>query len=502
VFVRKNKNRSGSTTVQIIDKSKGKYQVIKTVGTSSDQSEIEFLWRKAHHMIPDLMGQGSLAFLPETDQLLINALNNDSTAAVKVTGPERVLGKIFDHIGFDQIEDEMFRHLVLARLICPVSKLKTTDFLYRYVGIDIDISKVYRFMDKLNTDYKDKAERIAFQHTKKILKNHVGIVFYDMTTLYFEAEYEDDFRKTGFSKDGKAQNPQVLLGLLVGEGGYPIGYQLFKGNTFEGHTLVPVLKQFQARYNLPKPIIIADAGLLSNTNIDELSKNQYNYILGARIKNESKQVKQHILDLKLKDGQSKVVKRTDGTRLIVSYAKKRAKKDARNRQRGLDRLEKKLKAGKLTKSHINNRGYNKYLKLTGEIKIEIDQEKFIRDAIWDGLKGYVTDTSLSPKKVIQNYNQLWQIEKAFRVTKNDLKVRPIFHRVQRRIEAHICISFCAYTVFKELERQLKLGTSPYRAIELTQTIYTLYITLPESQKPHAIDLPLDDEQKHLIRLLK
>lgn len=502
MFVRKRPNPSGSTSIQIIDKSSGKYRVIKTVGVSSDAREIAFLWRTAHHMIPALVGQSSFDFISETDRAIIHALSNDTTAKVRVNGPEKILGVIFNNIGFDKIDDALFKHLVLARTVCPVSKLATTDYLHRYAGLNIDVSKVYRFMDKLKREYKEKAERIAYLHSKKILRNKIGIVFYDMTTLYFEIEYEDGFRKQGFSKDGRPQNPQILLGLLVSQGGYPIGYELFEGNKFEGDTLIPVLERFQEKYKLPKPIVIADAGLLSKGNLKHLSENGYEYILGARIKNETEQMKNKIIELDLSDGRLKQIRKQDNIRLIVGYADKRARKDAFNRQRGLQRLERKLKSGKLTKSHIGNKGYNKYLKLTGEINLEIDYEKFRQDARWDGLKGYLSNSKLSAKKVVENYNQLWQIEKAFRVSKSDLKVRPVFHRLQRRIESHICISFCAYTLYKELERILSINKkiiSPYRAIELTQTMYTLTITLPESQQSYSMQMPMDKQQQLLCR---
>lgn len=130
-------------------------------------------------------------------------------------------------------------------------------------------------------------------------------------------------------------------------------------------------------------------------------------------------------------------------------------KDAANRKRGLEKLEKNITKGKLTKQHINYRGYNKYLKLEGDVNISIDKEKYKADARWDGLKGYATNTLLTQEEIIENYNHLWQIEKAFRISKTDLRIRPIFHRLKGRIEAHICIAFCSYKIYKELERQLK-----------------------------------------------
>ncbi len=375
-------------------------------------------------------------------------------ANIRTVGPEIIFGKIYDSIGFNKIQEELFRHLVIARLAFPLSKLKTIEYLYRYQGVLLDIDAIYRFLDKLNNQLKQQAEQIAFAHTQKLLAGNITVVFYDMTTLYFEASDEDDLRKTGFSKDGKHQNPQIYLGLLVGLGGYAIGYDIFEGSIYEGHTLIPFLEKITVKFNLGKPIVVADAGLLSNDNIKALEEKNYEYIIGARLKNEPQKLKQKILSNSFEDGQMLTVNKGAHTRLIVAFANNRAIKDEHNRKRGLQRLEKQIKAGKLTKSNINNKGYNKYLKLQGDVSIEIDYEKFNNDKSWDGLKGYITNTKLTDRQVIENYKNLWHIEKAFRMSKTDLRIRPIYHRLKHRIEAHVCISFTAYCIYKELERVL------------------------------------------------
>jgi len=197
-------------------------------------------------------------------------------------------------------------------------------------------------------------------------------------------------------------------------------------------------------------VIIADSGLLSSTNIYELQQGGYEFILGARIKNEKRDIQNKILSLNLKNGESAIVKKNN-LRLIVTYSENRAKKDRLNREKGLRKIEKQIRTGKLTKSNINNKGYNKYLKMDGQISIAIDYQNFEADAAWDGLKDYITNAKLSKDEIIENYGHLWQIEKAFRISKTDLKIRPIYHRLQRRIEIHICISFVAYKIYKELE---------------------------------------------------
>jgi transposase len=325
-----------------------------------------------------------------------------------------------------------------------------------------------------------------------------------MTTLYFESSDEDDLRKTGFSKDGKHQNPQIFIGLLVGLEGYAIGYDIYEGNIYEGHTLIPFIQKISEKFKIEKPIIVADAGLLSKNNIKSLEENQYEYILGGRLKNESNQIKEMILADQYSDGVLKSYQKTEKSRVIVHYSDNRAKKDEYNRTRGLMRLEKKIKAGKLTKSSINNKGYNKYLKLTGEVEITIDYNKYQQDNVWDGLKGYVTNTKLTDKEVLENYRHLWNIEKAFRMSKTDLRIRPIYHRLQRRIEAHICISFTAYCIYKELERVLyekKSTISLRQAAELTHTIYQLKYTLPESKLEKSILLKMDEMQTELCQII-
>ena len=500
MFVRSKKNKSGKVSVQVIDKSTGKYKVVKTIGSSQNEIEIAELFKQGQRWILDCKKQFILDFSNEKQTYLefIQGIKQ-----IKVIGTELLLGKIFNEIGFQSIKDELFYLLVLSRICFPVSKLRTTDYLLKYHGIEIDEDKIYRYLDKLYNSQKEQVQQISYTHTLKVLRNQMQIVFYDVTTLYFEIDDEDELRKTGFSKDGKHQHPQIVLGLLVSVDGYPLAYEIFEGNKFEGHTMLPIIERFKLKYNIKQLVIIADSGLLSNENINELQLKNYQYILGARIKNETQTIKEKILNLKLKNGESEIINKSEQTKLIISYSQARAKKDKANREKGFKKLEKQIKSGKLTKAHINNRGYNKYLKLEGDVHISIDKEKFEQDIKWDGLKGYLTNTNLKKEEIIENYGHLWKIEKAFRVSKHDLKIRPIYHRLHHRIEAHICISFAAYKVYKELERQLKVkgsSLSPEKAIEIAKTIYVIRIVTPLSQETLNQTLILNDDQKYLANL--
>lgn len=504
MFLREKKNKSGSVSVQIISKERGKYRVLRTIGSGRSEQDIARLTYIGNQEIERISKQPAL-FVWENDIQVEQLFSNLSNSSIRTVGPELIFGKIYDSIGFGSINEELFRHLVIARIAYPLSKLKTVDYLYRYQGITLDITAVYRFLDKLNDTLKVQVEKISYAHTLKILEGKISVVFYDMTTLYFEAEDEDDLRKTGFSKDGKHSNPQIFLGLLVGTGGYAIGYDIYEGNIFEGHTLIPFLEKISAKFDLGKPIVVADAGLLSTDNIKALEAKEYEYILGARIKNEPDKIKKQITEHEFSNGQTICINKSEQTRLIVAFSDKRAVKDQHNRNRGLQRLEKQIRAGKLTKSNINNRGYNRYLKLEGEVNIQIDYERFNTDAIWDGLKGYITNTKLKNDDVIENYKSLWSIERAFRMSKTDLRIRPIYHRLRNRIEAHVCISFTAYAIYKELERLLKLAKSTLsikRSVELTHNMYQVTYMLPQSKHTKSNLLKMDAEQAELYNLVK
>lgn len=501
MFIRELRHKNGRIYIQVVDKSSGRYKVLKSFGSSLTGEGVLELKKLASIWINEHQCVREIDFTHEIEQIeqMLSGITQ-----LKLAGIELVLGRIFDEIGFNKINDELFRSLVLYRLVYPKSKLKTTEYLYRYEQKEWSEDAIYRYMDKLHSTQKELVQQISYAHSLKVLGGQINVVFYDVTTLYFEIDQEDELRKTGFSKEGKHQNPQIILGLLVSKNGYPLAYDIYQGNKFEGHTLLPIINSFKSKYKIEKLTIIADSGLLSQSNIDELQTKNYEFILGARIKNQKYTVQQKILNLQLKNGESQLIQ-TNDLKLIVSYSDDRAKKDRYNREKGLRKLEKQVRTGKLTKSSINNRGYNKYLKLEGELNVKIDLEKFNQDAQWDGLKGYITNSSLTKGEILENYHHLWKIEKAFRIAKTDLKIRPIYHRLQRRIEAHICLTFAAYKVYKELERQLKEKQVPYSAtkvIEIAQSIFEIEIKTTKSKEIVRKILLVNQEQKDLNKFLK
>lgn len=510
MFVNRSKNKSGTVSVRVLQKRGRNNVLIKSFGSSRDEKEIDRLVAKAREFIQRQTGTFYHLFNQPAEQGIDDFVDSLSNSQVSVDGPETIFGRLFDYVGYGEIGG-LFRPLVLSRLVAPGSKLKTVDYLWRYNGVSYDINKVYRYLDRLcdrnpiAPGIKDRIEQITFAHSATVMGGCIDVVFYDITTLYFEAADEDDLRRTGYSKDGRFDCPQVLLGLLVTRDGLPISYEIFEGDLSEKKTFIPLLKRAQQKFGFPSPIVVADAGLLSRKNIDALVKDGYEYILGARIKNENKAVKQRILDLGLTDGQAASIKTDDGLRIVVSFTEKRRKRDAINREKGLRRLQEKVASGKVSKKHINNRGYNKYLRLQGEARIDIDMDAFEKDAAWDGLKGYVTNTKLSEEEVIGNYHNLWFIERAFRMNKTDLQIRPMYHRLRNRIEGHICICFCAYVLQLEIERLLKAAGSDItvdKARELVKTMYALTYTKPGHTRSIKVMLRMDPQQQELYQLVE
>lgn len=253
-----------------------------------------------------------------------------------------------------------------------MSKSATVDYLKAYFDEDIHYQKIYRYMDQLDDKEPEMIQKVSVEHTRKILGDAIGLVFYDVTTLYFDSQKADELREKGFSKDGKHSRVQVVLGLLVSKGGYPLSYSLFNGSQYEGYTMLPVVEDFIQRFKLKDFVIVADSGLMNKANIELLEEAGYKYIIGARIKSEGKRIKEWILSLEKSEGDFYETKKQKG-RLIVGYSSRRAKMDAYNREKGLRRLEKSFKSGKITKDNINKRGYNKFLEITKDVKVSVNK---------------------------------------------------------------------------------------------------------------------------------
>ena len=486
MYVRKKRNSSGSISIQIIKKIKGKSKLIETIGCSKDKKEIEKLYKRGLERIKEL--EPNLFDISEQKEQEIKFLSISNSQIIPI-GDELFFGKLYDKLKLNDIfkdtkdirykkeKEFLLKSLVISRILYPGSKLYLADYLWHFKKKEIDTEKIYRFLDNLYQDeIKKRIEDVVYNYTLSKIDNQLVVSFYDVTTLYFESESEDDLRQIGFSKEGKLARPQIQLGLFTTLEGYPLSYEVYHGKKYEGHTLIEALIEFQKRFKLKdKPIVVADRGMLNDNNIAFLENNDYRYILGAKIKMLPQNIKDEIANfifindnithqvdieksIKYKDNPTdkKATKTLNiKQRIILSYSTQRAKKDTKMREKALKRLKDKIEySNSITKSDLKLSHYAKYLDIEDDCKIEfkLNNQKIDNDAKLDGIKGFITnDFTLKHRDIIEHYQNLWHIERAFRISKTDLQIRPIYHRLENRIKSHILISFIAYAIYKEFE---------------------------------------------------
>jgi transposase len=389
-----------------------------------------------------------------------------------VRGIHEAYGKLFDDLGYakvirnplrNKMSADVFKNIVLARIANPASKRASVLKLEEDFGITIDLDKVYRMMDKLDDSAIERLKKITYENTLGLTGQKINVIFYDATTIYFESFTEDELKKNGFSKDHKYNQPQVLLALMVTSEGLPVDYEVFAGNTYEGSTLIPSLTKVKQEYDIEKIVFVADSAMLSSDNIaelDSLKDESFSYIVGARLKNLNQTLKSSILDVhnyrefspSLRIGQFDY----NGKKLIVSYSAKRARKDSLDRKKAVEKLKARLEKTSSVKANISNNSYRKYLKIQGASKIELDEDKIKSDSVWDGLHGVVSNSDLNAADILEKYKELYNVEAAFRVTKHDLAVRPVYHWKPDRIKAHIGICYCAYSLVKQMEYRVRV----------------------------------------------
>ena len=391
-----------------------------------------------------------------------------------ITGIHEVYGEIYQQIGFDRLwgqssrffaRKEILKHITLARIAQPDSKRAGVAALERDFGIKIPLTSVYRMMDNLDDKAIDFIQGVALSAAQQMLGESLDVLFYDCTTLYFESFVSDELRQKGFSKDHKVNETQVLLALMVTREGLPIGYEVFPGATFEGHSLAPVLTALQRRYHLSRVVFVADRGLFSEDNLQILEQSGLEYVVGAKLKTQARVIKEQILSpdhyQELNEDTGYLTIDLEGKRkLVVSYSKKRARKDQHDRQKEIDKLKKKLNRSRKPKEFISASGYKRFLTVSDHERVEINEAAIEKATQWDGLHGVITNSSESVDNILSHYHELWRIEESFRIQKHDLKVRPVFHWNESRIRAHLAICFMAFCCVRHLEYRVRLQYQP------------------------------------------
>lgn len=442
-----------SISVQVYKIENRKRVIVKHIGSSKTKQELEDLLIIAQQFITNLTQQVRLFETGSTTSLL--NLNQTEFIGVYYRFVYETLSELFKLIGIKSIVRPLLLDLAIIRIVEPASKLRSIALIEDYFGIKHRRQSYYDSVNQWSI-LKDKIERKTVAFAKDAYDFNYNLLFYDVTTLYFETFSEDDLRKNGFSKDNKSQQPQILVALLVTKEGFPIGYEIFPGNTFEGHTIIPVVKKFIAKHKVKSFTIVADAAMISKENIANLKAHGIHYIVGARMGNLPLSVIDQIdQTITREDGKSIRIPTAQGD-LICSYSNLRCRKDDHEMQKQIEKA----------KYLINNPGKRKKLKYTkakGET-IELNQKLIDKTKKTLGIKGYYTDLKeqhLANNIIIERYHELYKIEQAFRVSKHDLKTRPIFHYKRDPIQLHTLICFMALVVAKHIELQTKLSIKEF-----------------------------------------
>ena len=487
-------NTSGSTSVQVVRYRDRKVVVMKHIGSASTKKEIDALVQSAEIWMREHTGQLSF-FEPAANRTV--SLAYCSFVGVRHAIALDVLRKAAEECGFLDLYDAIAIDLALMRVFEPCSKRRSIVLLERYFGIHHAERTLYRALRTIDR-HKDKAEACAVVCAKRTFAFDCSLVFYDVTTLYFESFYDDEegqaLRKKGFSKDQKSQQPQVVVGLLVTSQGFPLGYELFKGNTFEGHTMLPVLQKFKEAHGLKYCTVVADAGMLSFENIEELKKKDFSYIVGARIANLSPALLTQIIKtLERKEGATMRIAIRHGD-LICSFSNARYRKDKHDMEKQVARAQSLIKS-----SEPGRRA--KFVKTSGT-RYTLNAALMEKTEKLLGIKGYVTNipqTSMSNLEIIMHYRNLWRVEQTFRMAKSDLEVRPIFHQTDEAIRSHLLICFLAMTMSKYME--LKTNMSLAKILDILRSMGEARILESGSGKELAIPAASSEEARNLLKKL-
>lgn len=476
-FIRKVKTASGATAVQIAHKSYGRIVKIEHIGSAHTSDDLNTLLAVAKQRL--LGGQRAL-FKEHFSPLKISLKQPVSRLLLEV------LIEQYNRLGFNELADEIFAYLCVARIVEPTSKLDSLRVL-RELGVKgIDRNRLYRCLSQIIAkDYR----KIIAQHCFAHAVSRISLVLYDVTSLYFEVQEEDTYRKSGMSKERRLE-PQIIVGLLVDQHGFPLGLHSFEGNTAETNTILPVVEVFKKQHNLKDITIVADAAMLSSKNLEALTIAGYTYIVGSRLQKIPYDIAQYQKTQELTDKQIITTELKAGVRIIYQYRQKRAVLDLRNIEKQITKAEKII-----TGTLANKKAKFLSVKLK-EKKLNlalIDKAKALA-----GIKGYVTNLTVSDEQVIAFYHQLWHVEQSFRMSKSDLKARPIFHHKRDSIEAHLTIVLTALAIGKMVE--YSTGVSIRRFVRTLRSIRSGIVTI--NGIAYSAEAEISSEVKALLRKLQ
>jgi hypothetical protein len=509
VFVRRVPGRSGSTKVQLAERRAGRDVVLDHVGTARSEAELAVLIAEANRRLRPGQGVLDVDVDGAPEQARTGVITSKRSALLW-----RVLSVVYDRLGFDVVADEAFKQLVLARVIEPTSKADSLRVLDE-VGVEHgSLRTMFRSLARAqDRGYRDALAAACFAHAST--SGDLSLVLYDTTTLYFEAENEDALRKVGYSKERRV-DPQVVVGLLVDRTGFPLEVGCFEGNKAETTTLLPIVRDFQARHGIEGLVIVADAGMLSAGNLKELDDAGLKFIVGSRVTKAPGDLSSHFRwhgdaftdgqlvdtitprhgnrdaenDPKLKAEPVWDPGEHPGSwRAVWAYSAKRAARDAKTLTSQENRAKAVIAGEKAARTP-------RFVTTAGG-QLTLDEKSLTRARSLVGLKGYVSNIPaqvMPATEVISSYHDLWRVEQSFRMSKTDLRARPMFHHTRDAIEAHLTVVFAALAVARHLQDATGMSIK-----KIVRTLRPLQqITVQIVGHDHLAEDPLTDTARTIL----
>lgn len=527
--------------VQIVESfregDKVRQRVIRHVGTADSEAQLRQLKQLGQTIIEELrqaqspqqhlfpperyaeLFQQSRRAAQDPDPFGLDLSRCREEARVSV-GIREAMGEMYRQLGWGRLlgarhlsGNRIVQELVLARIAQPQSKRSTVHALAEHGDVRLNLEYVYRTMDLLDETLIARIQKDSLEAAQTLYPEPLRVIFYDTTTLAFASEQDDALRSKGYSKDGKPHRVQVLFALLVTPDGIPVGYRLLPGKTYEGNTLIPALEELREHYPGVQFTVVADAGLLNQSNEAALREHQVPYILGARLKASPKALRERILDAngfqpwsgtdELPVDRYRCLE-TDGARLVVTYSQKRARKDARERQRRVEKLRAQLEKNGQSAA-VSRQGYARFLDFP-EGQVAINEAKVAAAARWDGLHGIKAWglAESDPQRLVREYRRLWEIEACFRINKHDLKVRPVFHWKPDRVRAHLAICYMAFCCLQHLRHRLAVQAHPMSPARIQRALNGLQFSILSGQgtrTQYALPSRATSDARRIYRLL-
>lgn len=496
--IRTTKTKSQATAVQVVLRTNHQTKIVKHIGSAHSEQAIEELQQLAYNWIEHNNPQLSLLAqkAPTPHLVSVDQLELIKTTPILI---HTLCMQTLALFGFDKLLSQLLLDIVFMRLVEPASKVASIQLLASDFSINHSLRTLNRKL-KTITDNKTAIEVLAAKYARQQLDFDFRVVFYDVTTLYYESFKADDIgagiKLPGFSKDNKHQQPQIVLGLVVTKEGFPIEFKTFAGNKFEGHTLLPTLEQLQHRHKIKHLTVVADAAMLSKANIKKLREKGIGYIVGARLANLS-QAMLTAIDQKLErtDQATIRLKSQNYGWLICQFSKKRYAKDKHETTKQVEKARRNLNQPSKAIKRL------KFIqKDKSQEKLQFNEKLLEKTKKLWGIKGYYSDqTETDNQAIIEQYHNLWQVEKAFRISKSDLQTRPIYHRKTQHIVAHLLICFMALCVAKHWERAT--GLSIKKIVKLLRNIHDAEFRDNLTGNTFTLRRKISDQEKSIVEKL-